>query len=554
MLTPKQEALLRAASEKTLARIQQDHQRASRRVKPFMAYIKENLLDPELGAAQALRHCEIRDKAFPSLFRSEMRHPPWKYVIRRRMKIGCWLLRNTNLEIGLIGRMVGYPDHRNFTRAFGKLHKMPPRVYRQRARLKAEGKEVPEGPAFTGEDLQRALDGELELARAEALIAHLRETYRLKPRVPSRGAVAEGHERRMAENLWRQIHDRPFEAQKRIVRRQIAFTTPALFDFLRHKSREEGRDDRQRGIQLAELALEALEACAPAVGNRLQDLRALGWASLANARRLALGFSDAEVAIERAEIEWGSGERDRLVESEIAALKAVLRMNQRRFEEAVVLANRAIALFEKNGERYSCAEAYALRGNIRYNSGEAEAAIPDYRKALDLLEERDPPRLELLVRHNLAGNYALNGNFEAAAAVLPEDVSEISTEALIEYQLVWMRGLVAHGQGDRPRAEALFVLARENFVRLQEEDHAAAVSLDLAILYAEQGQASRVVELAAHILEVYGTMSLHREAIAVLQLLSDALDSRKVPIVLLRRAKLCLEKHHRNAILRRTPD
>jgi hypothetical protein len=63
--------------------------------------------------------------------------------------------------------------------------------------------------------------------------------------------------------------------------------SPALFELLSEKSREHGRRDRQRVVELAELALASVEACAEALGDRAIEMRALGWARLANALRLA---------------------------------------------------------------------------------------------------------------------------------------------------------------------------------------------------------------------------------------------------------------------------
>ena len=64
------------------------------------------------------RTSRVRDKAFSSLFQSEIGWPPWTYVVRRRMEIATRLLRDTNLEIGLIGRMVGYRDGSPYSTSF----------------------------------------------------------------------------------------------------------------------------------------------------------------------------------------------------------------------------------------------------------------------------------------------------------------------------------------------------------------------------------------------------------------------------------------------------
>ncbi len=71
----------------------------------------------------------------------------------------------------------------------------------------------------------------------------------------------------------------PFETQEREIRRHV-FHSTALFDLLRRRLREEGLEDRRRGIRLGELALVSLERSEPVFGERIHDLRALGWAWL----------------------------------------------------------------------------------------------------------------------------------------------------------------------------------------------------------------------------------------------------------------------------------
>ncbi len=80
----------------------------------------------------------------------------------------------------------------------------------------------------------------------------------------------------------------------------VSLCSTVLFDLLRKVSRLEGRKKRQRGIELAKLALVSLERSDRVFGDRIHDLRAHGWAWLGNAYRLALDFSEAAAAFEHA--------------------------------------------------------------------------------------------------------------------------------------------------------------------------------------------------------------------------------------------------------------
>ena len=95
-----------------------------------------------------------------------------------------------------------------------------------------------------------------------------------------------------AEDLWRKIRDLPFEEQCQKVR-GYRFGSRVFFDLLRRNSRLEGRRSRQRGIEVARLALVSLERSDDDFVDRIHDLCAFGWAWLANAYRLALDFAAA---------------------------------------------------------------------------------------------------------------------------------------------------------------------------------------------------------------------------------------------------------------------
>jgi len=61
------------------------------------------------------------------------------------------------------------------------------------------------------------------------------------------------------EQIWPALTELSFDAQQRLVK-LLPFTTTALCDFLREKSREASRRDSRRGVELAELARLSLAA------------------------------------------------------------------------------------------------------------------------------------------------------------------------------------------------------------------------------------------------------------------------------------------------------
>ncbi len=90
---------------------------------------------------------------------------------------------------------------------------------------------------------------------------------------------AEALERFQAGELWPRLAGLPFAEQRKLVA-GWTFWTPAPFQFLHRKSREEGRRDKLRGVEVAQLALDSLDGNEARLGSRIHALRAEGWSQL----------------------------------------------------------------------------------------------------------------------------------------------------------------------------------------------------------------------------------------------------------------------------------
>ena len=78
-------------------------------------------------------------------------------------------------------------------------------------------------------------------------------------------------------------------------------------------------------------------------------LRARGWVALADARSSAADARGAELAFAEAERFFRSGGREPATEADIAVHKAALRREQKRFDDALALLNRALVLYRQLG-------------------------------------------------------------------------------------------------------------------------------------------------------------------------------------------------------------
>jgi hypothetical protein len=78
----------------------------------------------------------------------------------------------------------------------------------------------------------------------------------------------------------------------------------------------------------------------------------------------------------------------------------------------------------------------------------------------------------------------------------------------------------------KPRlAESLLLAVRDGFLAEGVPFDTALVSLEIALLYAEQGRSGELKKLAGEMLPVFSSLRIHREALAALSFLLQAIQS-----------------------------
>jgi AraC-like DNA-binding protein/tetratricopeptide (TPR) repeat protein len=501
--------------------------------------IGRRLYDPAFNVEELERSCRVTPRV-RRLFRAELGVTPKKYMTRHKMETGLWLLVHTDLEVWMIAEDLGYTRTGNFSRDFKAWAKRTPMEVREAARP-ASSRWLP--GSVSPDFAPWCVAGSPPEAAHETL-----DRLPNKPRTrpldwrPEDGAEAAA--RLLAVSVWETLEGRSPEEQEELVRTSLRLDSPALFELLSEKSREHGRRDRQRGVELAELALASVEACAEELGDRAVDLRALGWARLANALLFAGEIKKAERAMLRAESEWTSsrGENDYGVEAEILALKGVLRQHQRRFEEALDLINESIALCRVLRRERLLTQLLLQRVTLMIYSETAEGALPDLYEAQRLLADRDEPYLCLSVVQDLALVSALTGDHENARQFLRRAREECVVLDLRSnrHQLEWIEGLICMGEGNLDAACDLFRKARSGFVVAGDFDSAASAALQTALVCILQERTAEALNLASEAIPILEAQHSSPEAVTCARSLRDAILERHLSRQLLRRALKCL--------------
>jgi hypothetical protein len=115
-------------------------------------------------------------------------------------------------------------------------------------------------------------------------------------------------------------------------------------------------------------------------------------------------------------------------------------------------------------------------------------------------------------------------------------------EPFIQNRRQWLKGKIARGMGRTIRAEALFLKAREGFLAEGIPYDTALISLELATLYAEQGRTADLKRLAEEIVPIFASRKIHREALAALAFLKQAIEAEAASLDVIVRVAAFLKR------------
>jgi tetratricopeptide (TPR) repeat protein len=169
--------------------------------------------------------------------------------------------------------------------------------------------------------------------------------------------------------------------------------------------------------------------------------------------------------------------------------------------------------------------------------GEHEHAIEMLVRAEPLVERAADPRLSYMLPFNLAVVYTHVGRY-AEAAELAHRVGDLVAAQGDEIEIlrvVWLRGRIAAGLGQRGEARNLLAQARAEFGRRNMSYDVALALLEEAILLLEDGRAAEVKVLAGELTKVFESKGVHREALGALRLFQEAAEREEATSGLARR-------------------
>ncbi|HEX4965622.1 MAG TPA: hypothetical protein VF173_32730 [Thermoanaerobaculia bacterium] len=296
---------------------------------------------------------------------------------------------------------------------------------------------------------------------------------------------------RSTEGLLAELLQEPASHRHHRIRSEERFHSLKLCQLLQTRCREAWASAPAAALELADLAVEVSRHLdAGRYGSSVvEDARALAWSYLGNAFRISSDCWRAEHALHRAWCHHLQAGQDAYTETELLNFTSSLRRYQRRYQEAVQLSDRAIAIYREGQDGHLEGSALILKGLTLGQEGRARAAIPVLRAGLDRIDRQRDSRLVFAGSHNLIGFIAQGGAPERARQLLEQNRHLRQDLGRMDLARVdWLEGKIANELGQFAEAKEALHGAHESFLDLQVGAEVVLTSLDLAVAYSLSGE------------------------------------------------------------------
>jgi tetratricopeptide (TPR) repeat protein len=326
-------------------------------------------------------------------------------------------------------------------------------------------------------------------------------------------------QREQGEALWRRLEGCTAEERKLLVEVGREYRTWALCERLGFESTLKAAKDCRESLELASLSLQVAEMAEDS-GDWNDSLRGYSWAHIGNAWRVCGDLSKAENAFR---ISAGLWKRERygfLNPGQITSLRASLLKHKGQYAKALELLDAALHAdaSEEWQFRILLKKAFTLE-----QLGDSEGALLVLRESENVLPRINEKRLVFGHGFNLAVVLCHLGRIEEAKMLLPKIRALANGEnRLDEVRLMWLDGRIDLASGLRKAAESKLRSVQRFFCDSGVLFDTALVSLELGVLFLEEGRMDEVRLLVRELEPVLQSQRVDAELMGLLRIFIES--------------------------------
>lgn len=331
----------------------------------------------------------------------------------------------------------------------------------------------------------------------------------------------------------------PLQPQVRfaVVESDARYQNWGLYVRLLEASRLYMRSEPAEAVDIVRLAIVVAEKLDPEIvgEKRVADLRAAGWASLGNVKRLASDFEGSRRAFNEAWRISEEGTGEPVEAAHILSLESAYMRDMGEFETAEAALEEALELYERMGDRHQQGRTLLKMGDA-IGDVNPERALSHILRGLALLDLGKEPRLDLCAQHDLAWFLNDSGRPEDALGVLERarPLYQQFPDGWTQLRLHWLEGRIARNLGELEEAEDIYKQLWEEFQARNLHHELVLLSIDLAELLVFKGEPKRAADLVEQCYPVMKSWGLHSYALAAWLVFRDSLRQSRADSVFTR--------------------
>ncbi|HZF07537.1 MAG TPA: hypothetical protein VFE33_01995 [Thermoanaerobaculia bacterium] len=346
-----------------------------------------------------------------------------------------------------------------------------------------------------------------------------------------------------SRQLLADLDGHPPKRQETLVRNQPRYWTPDVCGALIDRSHEARFTSTVVMCQQAHLAVLVAENLSPELFEReaVEDCHARAWAAMGNALRVSGDLNGAEKAFLAAQPHLVAGSGAAALRARLLSQIASLRMDQRRFDDCLLLIQQVVQIWRNLGDRRELVRALVVQGIATGEGGKPRAGVRLLIEAGRLVDGEAEPKLALIILHSIIRFHTDGGQSEVALSLYFEArrLYEQEADPLIRIKVLWLEGQIMSAERHLEPSLKQLSAAREGFLAQANRYEAALVSLDLAAVLARLGRFTEMRALVGETLREMEERGVRREAIAALILLQQTATS-ETALALIRRTATAL--------------